>query len=391
MTASREGGTWVPSRDVAASAASAAVYSLALGVASVALPLLALHAGYSAAEIGLLTALSAIAQIVTRLGLGAAMRRWPDWTLVAGAGLLLALSSGLVAVSAALMPFVMAQLLQGMSRACFWTGSQTHVVRGPARPASALATVNLAAGVGLLAGPAVAGLLSERTPVLALAAAAGIALAGVLPTLLLDRLPPFVPPSDRPPGRLWRRAGVDIGCWAGVTAGAWRGLLTSYVPVALDAARQSASTIGVLVSAANGASLLGAALGGRLRRRWSTSAVALGIVATGLATAATTALAHSAMLCALVLIVSGLAAGAIQVLGPALATEAVHPEERGEAIAVTGTFRAGALFTAPLAVAGLVTLVPLASAIAVVGVAMTLPAFTVLHRRPIAPGGAPQG
>jgi predicted MFS family arabinose efflux permease len=387
VTTSREDRNRLPSRDVAASATGAAVYSLSLGIASVALPLLALRAGYSAAEIGLLTAVSAVAQMLTRLGLGAAMRRWPDWTLIAGAGLLLALSNGLVAVSAALLPFVTAQLLQGVSRACFWTGSQTHVVRGPGRAASALATVNLVAGVGLLAGPAVAGLLSERTPVLALSAAAGIALAGIVPTLLLDRLPPFVPPPDRPPGRLWRRRGVDVGCWAGVTAGAWRGLLTSYVPVALDAARQSASAIGVLISVANGASLLGAVVGGRLSRRWSTPAVALGIVATGLATAATSALAHSVLLSALVLTVSGLAAGAIQVLGPALATEAVHPEERGEAIAVTGTFRAGALFTAPLAVAGLVTLVSLAPAMAVVGVAMTLPALTV-HRRSPTPGAA---
>ena len=385
MTTSRERRTRLPSRDVSASAAGAAVYSLALGIASVALPLLALRAGYSAAEIGLLTAVSALAQMLTRLGLGAAMRRWPDWTLIAGSGLLLAVSNGILALSAALVPFVVAELLQGVSRACFWTGSQTHVVRGPGRAASALATVNLVAGAGLLAGPALAGVLSERTPVLALVVAAGIALGGVLPTLLLDRLPPFVPPPDRPPGRLWRRHGVAIGCWAGVSAGAWRGLLTSYVPVALDAARQSASSIGLLVSVANGASLLGAVVGGRLRRSWSAGAIAAGIVATGLTTAVIAALAHSILLSAVVLTVSGLAAGAIQVLGPALATEAVHPEERGEAIAVTGTFRAAALFAAPLGVAGLVTLVPLGPAIAVVGLLMTLPAVSARHR-PTTPG-----
>lgn len=385
MTRSREGRRRAPSRDLALSAGGAAVFALALGTASVALPLLALRAGYSATEIGVLTAISAISQMSIRLVLGQAMRRWPDWTIVAAAALLLAASNTLLAVSAALVPFVVAELLQGVARACFWTGSQTHVVRGSGRAAGALATVNLVSSVGLLTGPVLAGVLSERTPVLALVVAAAVALVALVPALLLDRLPPFVPPEDRPPGRLSRRPGVDVGCWAGVTAGAWRGLLTSYVPVALDAARQSASTIGLLVSVANAASLVGAALGGRTSRGWTRPVVLLGVLSTGLATALTGVLAGSVALSAAVLALSGLAAGAIQVLGPALATEAVHPEERGDAIAVTGTYRAAALFAAPLAVAGLVVALPLAASVALVGVAMTAPAL-VLRRG----AGAPQ-
>ena len=377
---SRDGRRRVLSRDIVASAAGGAIYALALGIASVALPLLALRAGYSAAGVGALTAASAISQLATRLILGAAMRRWPDWTLIAGATLLLAISNGVVALSAAVVPFVVAQLLQGVSRACFWTGSQTHVVRGPGRAASALATVNLVSSVGLLAGPVVAGVLSERDPVLALVAAAGIALIGMVPTFVLDRLPPFVPLTDPPPGRLWRRPGVNIGCWAGVTAGGWRGLLTSYVPVALDGARQPASTIGALVAIANGAALVGAAVAGRVPRRRSRPVLLGGIVATGVATALTAALASHVVLSAAVLVISGVAAGTLQVLGPALAAETVHPEERGDAIAASGTFRAAALFAAPLAVAGLVVVLPLAPAVALVGAAMTVPAVALRRR-----------
>ena len=379
----RRASAW--SRDEAASAAGAVVYSLALAVASVALPLLALRAGYSAFGVGALTAVSAVTQMGTRMVLGAVMRRFADWTLVAASGVLLAASCGLVALSAALVPFVVAQLLQGASRACFWTGTQTHVVRGARRSARALSTVNLAASIGLLAGPALAGLLSEQTPVLALAVGAGIALVGVLPTLLLDRLPPFVPPADRPPGRLWRRPGVDVGCWGGVTAGAWRGLLGSYVPVALDAARQSASTIGLLMSVANGAALLGSAAAARVPTRWSSPVVLASMVVTGLMTSLTAAVAGHVVLSAVVLGVSGLAAGTLQVLALALAADAVHPEERGDAIAVSGTFRAAALFVAPLSVAGLVLVVPLAPAVAVVGVAMTVPALALRRR-----AGTPQ-
>ena len=368
------------SRDVTASAVGALLYSFSLAVASVALPLLALRAGYSPAQVGALTAVSAISQMATRLVLGAAMRYVGDWTLIAVSGLVLALSNGVVAISASLLPFVLAQLLQGASRACFWTGTQTHVVRGPGRAAGTLATVNLVSSVGLLAGPAVAGLLSERTPVLALAVAAAIAAIGVVPTFLLDRHPPFVPPEDRPPGRLWRRPGVDIGCWGGMTAGAWRGVLSSYVPVALDAARQPASTIGVLVSVANGAAMVGSAAAARVPPHWAVRAVLAGMVVTGLSTAGTAAVASSVALSAVVLAISGLAAGTLQVLSLAIAAESVHPEERGEAIAVSGTFRAAALFSAPLAIAGMVVVLPLAPAVAVVGVAMTIPALGLRRR-----------
>ena len=370
----------MPSRDVVASAGGAGIYSVSLGAASVALPLLAVQAGYSAFEVGALTAASALSQMSIRLTLAWIMRRWPDWTLVAGAGLLLAVSCAIVTMSSAPLPFLAAQLLQGGSRACFWTGSQTHVVRGAGRAAGALARVNLVSSVGLLTGPLLAGVLSETSPALALGVSGGIAVLGLVPALLLDRLPPFTPPADRPPGLLWRRPGVDVGCWAGVTAGGWRALLTSYVPVALDAARQPATTIGVLVAAANGAQLLGTGLAGRVRPQATVRALLLGIVATGVATALTAVVAGNTALAAVTLVVSGMAAGAVQVLGPSLAAESVHPEERGEAIAATGTFRAAALLAAPLAVAGMVVVAPLAPAIAVVGAGMTLPALALRNR-----------
>lgn len=381
MAASRAGRRFVPSRDAAASNAGAVIFSFALGIATVAVPLLALRAGYSAAEIGAVTAVSAVAQMATRLSLGPAMRRWPDWTLITAAGVLLTASSGLMALSAAVVPLVVANLLQGAARACFFTGTQTHVVRGPGRAVGALATTNFVGSLGLLAGPAVAGLLSERTPVLALAVATGAAALGIVPTFLLDRLPPFSPPADRPRGQIWRRPGVSIGCWAGVTAGSWRGLLSSFIPVALDSARHSSSTIGMLVTIANGAALAGAGIVGRVRERGTRWAYVVGTLAAGIGTALAVALADDVLLAALVLALSGLGAGALQTVGPAIATDSVHPEERGEAIAAAGTFRAAALFAAPLAVSGLVGAIALAPAMALVGAAMTVPALALRTRR----------
>ena len=58
------------------------------------------------------------------------MRRIPEWTLISSAGLFLGLSCGLVALSASVVPFVIAQLLQGVARAFHWTSTTAHLVRG---------------------------------------------------------------------------------------------------------------------------------------------------------------------------------------------------------------------------------------------------------------------
>lgn len=369
-------GRWrsAATRDETCTIAGAVLFSFVLGLASVALPLLAVAAGYSGVEIGIFTAISALAQLTTRLGLGYLMRVFPDWVLVTASAICMAASNAVVAVSAALWPFLLAQILQGVARACFWTGSQTHVVRGEKSSVQALATMNFVSSAGLLAGPLVAGVLSDQSPQLALAVGAVVALVGVLPTLFMDRLPPFSPPEDRPPGMLWRRPGVTAGCWAGVTAGAWRGLLGSYIPVALHEARLSSPVIGALVSVANAASVAGTGLVRRVKREWLVSCFVLGTILTGLATAVIAPLAPLPFAVGIALIVSGATAGVLQTLGPALASDAVHPEERGEAIAAAGTFRAAALFASPLAVAGMITTIPLSGAIALVGLLIALPA-----------------
>jgi MFS family permease len=368
-------------RDLAASAVGGLTFSMALGMATVALPLLALDAGYSKSAVGLLTAASAVSQMGVRMALGLVMRRYPDWVLVFSAGGLLAISCALVAWSAAVIPFVACELFQGAARGCFWTGSQTHVVRGKGSSVGRLAVVSLVASVGQLTGPVVAGLIASRSITPALVAAGGIALVCMLPPLALDRLPPFAPPEDRPRGRIWRRPGVDAGCWASLTAGAWRGLVSSYIPVALERAAQPVPVIGVLVAVANGANIAGAAVVARVRGRTLVRAVTASMLVAGIGSGLVALLAGSVPLAAVLLAVSGLGAGALQTLGPALASDLVHPEERGDAIAATGTFRAAALFASPLAVAGLLAGISLTPAMLIAGLLITLPALTTRRLR----------
>jgi MFS family permease len=376
-------------RDVVASLTGSVVFAFALGIASVAAPLLALRVGYSAPEIGVLIALSAVSQMGTRMFMGAMMRRVPDKVFVVTAAAALAASCGVLALSTTWAVFAVSQLLQGLARAYFWTGTQTHAVRLSDSAVGALAKVNLASGCGQIAGPLVAGLLVARSPQLALGVAAAVSAVGIVTAALLIRLAPFTGRAkDRAGGRVWRRPGVDVACWAGASAGAWRGLLGSYVPVVLDQARQSSATIGALVAIANGAQVAGSAVAGRLRGVGLKRSLVLGVLASGVGVAVVGPLAGMAVLAGAALLISGIGAGALQTVGPAVATDAVHPEERGEAIASTGTFRAAALLLSPIAVAGLVTVLPLSAAVLTAGLLITAPAVGVSRLRP-APSSGP--
>jgi MFS family permease len=360
-------------RDELATTVSTVAFSLALSLSAVALPLLAVAAGYDLVAVGVLTALSAVAQLGTRLVIGRLMRRYADWVLVVLAAVCMAVSTAIVVVSTDVVPFAVCQLAQGVARGAFWTGSQTHAVRGKGRAGVALARMNVASGWGQLLGPIAAGFLVDLSLPVALLVSTGLALVAAATGCVIDRYPPFAAVVDRSAGRLWRRPGVDTGCWSGVTTGAWRGLLGSYVPVVLASAN-SATTVGVLISVANAASLAGAAwmtkLGGPAMRRTYLPATLL----CGVTTALIAVMADNVLVVGALLAISGAAVGLLQVVGSAIAVDAVTPDERGDVIAATGTFRAVALLGTPALVAGLLGVIALAPAMAAVGVLMAVPA-----------------
>jgi MFS family permease len=378
------------SRDLAASAGGAFIYSFALGIATIILPLLALAHGYSRASVGFLTASSAIAQMGIRSVLGAFMRRYADWTLVFAAGVLLTASCALVAASATVVPFVLAELLQGAARGCFWTGSQTHVVRGSGSGMRRLAVVNVVSSAGQLLGPLVGGAIALWSLSGAMLVGAIIAAVGLVPPLLLERLPPF-PPTPHDVGVLWLRRGVDIGSLSGVTAGGWRGLVSSYVPVVLNHAGYSSSLLGALVSASNAASILGAAAAAWLPAAAVVVSVAGWIAATSAGAVLVAPLAGHVVLVTVALCVGGLGAGALQTVGPAVASDAVSVERRGDAIAAAGTARALALFVTPLSIGAALTIMPLTAAMVATGAVMALPIALAGHARPRVTVGAQTG
>ena len=370
------------SRDMAVAAAGSTVFSLSLGICALAVPLTALAHGYGVIEIGVLTAVSALFQTAARPAMGPVMRHIPDWMLIAAAGLALAVANAILVISADLVPFLLSQLLQGLARAGYWTGIQTHAVRGPGPTVRAIATVNFYGSMGLLVGPLLAGSLAELSLNLALVIGAILPLITLVLSFFLNRLPPFGPVLHSLPGRLWRRPLVIAGCWACAVSGAWMGLLSSYVPVLLDDAGNSAALVGLLISVGYAAALAGAAAVGIVCPSWTGRTFVVATLLAGAGTGVVALFASSPFIAACTLAGSGLGAGVLQSLGPALAADAVHREERGDAIAVTGTFRAAAQFLGPLGVASVISAIPIAAAMGLIGTCMLAPAWSARRLKP---------
>ncbi len=366
-----------------ASPVSVVGFSVALGIGFVAVPLAALDAGYDAASVGFFTAASGVVQVFGRAQVTWFLARIPDRWLIVGAALLLAATYGLLVASTAVPAFIAAMVCLGLARAYFWTGSQTHAVRGGHDTVRALAIMNTLSSIGTVVGPALGGALVAVSHDAALAVAAVVALVAAGVSLALRSLPTY--DRARPAGepRVWRRPGVDAACWASFAGGGWRALLNSYVPVVLVAAGQPSTTIGVLLSLAEGVSIASAAALVRLPRTRVRAGLLAGVLAVGASLAMVPFAAGSVAVAAVLLGISGAGGGLVTTLGPAMAANSVPAGQVGAAIAVTGTFRAFGLLALPFGVASSLAVVPVAPAMVVAGVAIAVPTVLVgaLDRR----------
>lgn len=363
-------------RDTHVLSVAALVYSLAMSIQAVLLPLLALATGYSKPQIGILTALSAVTQLAARIWSPTALRYVTDRYLIAISGIALALSGFMLAISAVLVVFVLAELIQGVARGMFWTSTLTHVVRQEGPSVGRMATVNFISSFGLLAGPTVAGLTARYSLPAALILAGVIASLTSVPAMLLIKDPPFIKEGKKIKRDLWNKRQVRLGSYAGLTAGAWRGILNSYIPVVLKSVGESYFLVGILVSLANGASIAGAGFMGFLKNRSPVKVFALGVACAAAGTAFIGLTARSVLVSGALLATGGIGAGILQTLGPTIAARGVSQQQRPDAVAIAGSFRAGALFAAPLLMAALLAPLGVTEALLVVGFALGLPVLS---------------
>ena len=368
-----------PRGDLGRQTVTILAFGISLGVSAVALPLLALEAGFEVAVVGAFTAASAAAQFGSRLLLPAVLARVADRTLMMGAAGLLLSSFLVLLASVSVGAFVLAQGVQGMGRALFWTANQTHAVRGEGSTTRRLALVQMMGTGGGLVGPVLAGLLIAVSTDTALQAGAGLAGVSMAAGAILDRHAPYQRDPDRVP--IWRLEGIGLSAWAGSIGGVWRGILDSFVPALLSAQGMGSATVGALVATADAAAFV---VTGAVAR-WSIDQhITRAVGVAGVAVAAAVAclpLAAGVVPALAVVVVGGAGGGLGLVLAPAAASLVATGGEQGAGIALAGTYRAGARFAAPGAVSVLSTVLPVGTALLVVAAGVATPALAARSRR----------
>lgn len=355
-------------------------FALALGIATVAIPLVALAVGYDAATVGLLAAVAAGAQLATRFTLPWLLGRFADRRLIALADVLMLAGFVLLLLSTALPVFIAAQIAIGASRAIFWTSSQTHAIRSGGPPVRRLVDLNLAGNAGTLTGPVLAGLLATVGLPLALGGAALAVAVSLAGTAFLRAFPPY---DRRQSGGAWRllqREGVDAACWANVVGGVWWSMIGSYVPVILVGAGLGPSIIGLLVTLSEGT---GAAVLVALRRVPVAHIPRLVRIAAFGEMLALAGIAFAPALVAVyapLLMLGGGCAGCVTVLAPALVAMAAGEHEQGDALALSGMFRAMAQLGAPALVSASLAVVTLPVSVAAIAIATAAPGLVLAAR-----------
>lgn len=366
-------------------------FALSLGIGTVAVPLVALDAGYDAASIGFLAATAAASQLATRLTLPWLLGRFADRLLISLSALLMLSAFGVLLVSTDLPAFLFAQLCSGASRAIFWTASQTHAIRSGGPPVRRLVDLNLAGNAGTLTGPALAGFLATIGLPVALAGAAIAVAASAAFAPLMASFPPYDRRGSAGAFGLLRREGVDTACWANFVAGTWWSMIQSFVPVVLVTAGFGPAIIGWLVTLSEGAGAVALLALRRASHAAIRPIVRAGafmemVALAGIALTPPYLVAYGALL-----IAGGMAAGAVTSLAPALVTQVSGEHEHGDALALSGTFRSFALLGAPATVGALLSVLTLPISLVGIAVAAASPGvvLAVRARRRDPPGSIP--
>jgi MFS family permease len=242
--------------------------------------------------------------------------------------------------------------------------------------------VNAVGNLGQLVGPGLAGVIAAQSLEWGLALCAAASAVGFFAGFGMELLPPFARrPRREGHQRIWRRPGVDVACWASYSAGGWRAMVMSLVPAALEAAGQPRALIGVLMMTSEATGLATSAVLVRFRVSNVPATIQLAVLMLTAALVSFPSVASNPFTAALAMALGGLGSGLLMSLGPALATMSVRPEERGEAIAVAGTFRAVSMLITPGAAAIAIAVVALPVGMVVAGLVIGIPPILAGLRR----------
>jgi MFS family permease len=137
-------------------------YHIGLGATLILVPLYALHLGYDLAELGVIIGSQAVFGLFLRLFAGAISDRFGErWVLLGSFGAMIA-GAAVIGVSSTFWTLILGQTFLGISRATYWTATQSYCSRiNPAKSGTLLGRMSSSRTFGEMVGAALAGLIAE--------------------------------------------------------------------------------------------------------------------------------------------------------------------------------------------------------------------------------------
>jgi DHA1 family multidrug resistance protein-like MFS transporter len=166
-------------------------YHIGLGSTLILVPLYALHLGFDLAELGVIIASQAVFGLLLRLFAGAISDRFGErWVLLFSFGATVA-GAAIIGVSDTFWTLILGQTFLGISRATYWTATQSYCSRiNPAKAGTLLGRMSSARTSGDMVGAASAGLIAETMGYgSAWAVIVGLGAVGLVGSLVLPILP----------------------------------------------------------------------------------------------------------------------------------------------------------------------------------------------------------
>jgi predicted MFS family arabinose efflux permease len=251
------------------------------------LPVYAHDFGLSGPQQGLVLGATGLASLAVSLPAGALADRFGARRLTLCAGVIMATAMLIEALADAFVILLLARLLFGIGYAVVWTAGLSWLAEA-APEGQGLSGSVAAAGLGGVAGPALAGVLVQYFGLASPFLAAAACFAVLTGALALYRTPVAVPAASAPMGRSLRAATSDrrtlTAAAAIVTAGGTTGVSALLVPSLLHADGAPPGRIGLIFALAGVVFVAGSTLTAYVgRRAIRTSVILAGILALGLA------------------------------------------------------------------------------------------------------------
>ncbi|MBO9556341.1 MFS transporter [Cellulomonas sp.] len=353
------------------------------------LPQMSADLGVTQARTGLLVSLWAATVVVATFPLVRLTRRWARRTVVTGALGMFALASALTAVAPGYEVAAAGRLLGAAVCGLLWATVNAHVadIVPPRLLATGVAVVLGGATLGTVVGVPLASVVAHAWDWRAAFAALGV--LGVVAALLVRAVVVGTPAGGPTAGDSGGTTGqlrpvLVVAGLVGLVLVGHFAAFTFVTRLAADAATVLPGGMSTALLVLGGASAVGLALVGRVGERWTAAVLVSASALVGVALLALAAVGGRPVAGLVVVVVWGLASGALPPLAQTLIMRVAGPEHRGTAgtvipVVFNGGIAVGAALGSALVASGGAGALPVPAAL-VVGVAVV--GLVVAARRP---------